>query len=74
MKRVTFLQKTIEYGGAAFLFYHLFAIRLKINKYTPLYIVMPPILSYMVKIMGYLWVDEFAESSGMYKVYNISTF
>lgn len=74
MKRVTFLQKTIEYGGAAFIFYHLFKIKFRINKSTPLYIVIPPILSYMTKAIGYLWVDEFAESSGMYKVYNISTF
>ena len=74
MKRVSLLQKTIEYGGAVFLLYHLFKMKFRINKYTPLYIVVPPIISYMTKIVGYFWVDEFAESSGMYKIYSISTF
>jgi hypothetical protein len=47
--------------------------KLKVNKSTGLFIVLPPLLSYAAKVIGYLWVDNYAETVGLYKVYKIST-
>jgi hypothetical protein len=48
--------------------------RLKLSRSTGLFIAIPPTLSYLIKIFGYLWVDNYAERSGLYKIYHISTF
>jgi hypothetical protein len=49
------------------------ANRLKVSKMTGVLIVVPPVLSYLVKVGGYMWVDNYAYKSGMYKIYRIST-
>lgn len=47
--------------------------KLKVTKSTGLFIIIPPMFSYVVKIMGYLYVDNYAERVGLYKVYKIDT-
>jgi hypothetical protein len=46
---------------------------LKVSKTTGVLIVVPPVLSYLVKVAGYVWIDNYAYKSGMYKIYRIST-
>ncbi len=74
MSAVNFTRKCIEYVGCGIFLLHMIKNRLRISKSTGLYIAVPPTLSYIVKLMGYWWVDNYAERSGMYKVYRISTF
>ena len=74
MNRVILGRKIVEYSGCAFFLIHMVNNRLKINKTTGLFIAIPPTISYLVKVMGYFWVDNYAKRSGLYKIYKISTF
>jgi len=74
MQKVTYMRKFVEYFGCGIFVLHMFNNRCRLSRATGLFIVIPPTLSYFIKIMGYYWVDNYAEKSGLYKIYRISTF
>lgn len=73
MSAVNFTRRCVEYIGCGFFILHMLRNRLRLSRYTGIYVAVPPILSYAVKILGYFWVDNYAERSGLYKNYRIST-
>lgn len=73
MDKVIFARKFVEYTGIGFFLIHMVRNRFRVSRATGFYIVIPPVLSYLVKVFGYMWVDNYAYSSGMYKIYRIST-
>ncbi len=74
MQRVIFMRKFVEYSGCGVFLIHMVNNRLRLSRATGLFIAIPPTLSYLIKILGYFWVDNYAERSGLYKIYKISTF
>jgi len=74
MSTVNFTRKCVEYLGCGLFLLHMASNRLRISKSTGLYVAIPPTMSYLIKIIGYFWVDNYAERSGLYKIYRISTF
>jgi len=71
MTLISTAQKFVEYSGCALFFLHMFNNRFRLSKLTGVFIVGPPLLSYLVKVCGYWWVDHRVERAGLYKVYRI---
>lgn len=73
MSAVNFTRRCIEYLGCGLFIMHMLRNKLRLSRSTGLFVAIPPAISYLVKIFGYFWVDNYAERSGLYKLYRIST-
>ncbi len=60
MGKVIFARKFVEYTGIGLFLIHMVSKRFRVSRATGLYIVIPPVLSYLVKVLGYMWVDNYA--------------
>ena len=72
MEKVSMTRKLVEYSGAGLFIIHILSNKLRLSRSTGLLIVIPPVVRYVVKVCGYLWVDNYAERSGLYKMYKVS--
>lgn len=60
MSAVNFTRRCVEYLGCGLFIMHMIRNRIRLSRSTGLYVAIPPILSYFIKVFGYFWVDNYA--------------